>query len=424
VIWLADDIGRDQSSFTRLGEYAVVSTNSSAADVGSSLRFMMVASGYPPVANGGLERSCERFSRALARRGYSVTVLTLASPGLPRFARDDVGVVVARILRPLRFGPLWGVSYVIQTAFWLWRLRERWDMVLCHQCWIHSIAAAAVARRLGKVSASKIVAGDDLGDLARLRSMRGGKWLVKLALRTDAQFVLSTRIAREVRAAGAAGSRVFPYRNFVDTRAFPVGAAPRAGFLYVGRFVPEKNLALLVAAFERVHEAMPSARLRLVGAGPEEAALRARVARSPAASAIRIDPWTSDPAGAYRDALALVMSSDSEGLPNVLIEAMSCGTPVITTDASGARDILGDEGWPEPLPTGTFQKGRGGLLVNRGDISALSSAMLALLRNTDLVHTLSREARARVESAYEETACVDAFLRCTETLLASSRGSR
>jgi glycosyltransferase involved in cell wall biosynthesis len=393
VIWLADDIGREQSSLTRLGEYAVVSTNSSAADVGSSLRFMMVASGYPPVANGGLERSCERFSRALARRGYSVTVLTLASPGLPRFAKDDVGVVVARTLRPLRFGPLWGVSYVIQTAFWLWRLRERWDMVLCHQCWIHSIAAAAVARRLGKVSASKIVAG-------------------------------STRIAREVRAAGAAGSRVFPYRNFVDTRAFPVGAAPRAGFLYVGRFVPEKNLALLVAAFERVHEAMPSARLRLVGAGPEEAALRARVARSPAASAIRIDPWTSDPAGAYRDALALVMSSDSEGLPNVLIEAMSCGTPVITTDASGARDILGDEGWPEPLPSGTFQKGRGGLLVNRGDISALSSAMLALLRNPDLVHTLSREARARVESAYEETACVDAFLRCTETLLASSRGSR
>jgi hypothetical protein len=136
---------------------------------------MMVVSGYPPAANAGLERGCERLSRALARRGHSVTVLTGASPGLSLWATDDVGVVVARVLRPWPLGPLWGVSYVFQTALWLWRLRERWDIVLCHQCWIHSIAAAVVGRWLGKASVNLIVCGHHLSDVSRLRAMRGGK---------------------------------------------------------------------------------------------------------------------------------------------------------------------------------------------------------------------------------------------------------
>lgn len=396
--------------------------NSGVAE-GRLPRFMMVASGYPPARNAGLERGCQRLSQALARRGYSVTVLTLATPGLPLWGTDEFGVVVARVLRPLPFGALWGLSYVVETAFWLWRLRQRWDLVLCHQCWLHSIAAGCVARRLGKVSASLIVCGDDLGDLARLRAMLGGRWLVRLALRTDAQFALSTRILREVTAAGFGRSRVLPHRYFVDTSALTPGRGARSGFLYLGRFDPQKNLPLLVAAFERVHETAPHATLRLVGAGPEEMSLRARVARSPAAHAIRVDPWTSDPADAYRTALAVVMPSDAEGLANVLIEAMSCGTPIITTDTSGARDILGDEGWPEPLPPGTFQKGTGGLLINRGDVGALSRAMLAVLEEPGLVQALSRDARARAQSAYDETACVDAFLGHALALLASRRSA-
>jgi glycosyltransferase involved in cell wall biosynthesis len=388
-------------------------------------RVLLVTAGYPPAGTAGLERGCQRLGQALARRGLSVTVLTRSVSGLPRREVDETGVAVYRVLRPIALGPMWGASYATQTAYWLWRLRARWDVVFCQQLWLHSVAASVIARRLGKVSANLLAAADSYSDLDRLRRLRGGAWLVRVAVAADAQFALSRRSAAELRAAGVPSDRILTYRYFVDTDAFaPAGVPSPVEFLFMGRFDPQKNLGLLLDAFEHVHAAEPRARLRLVGRGRDESVVRDRAAGSAAGSHIRIDGWTDDPASAYRRARAVVTASDAEGLSNVLIEAMACGAPVITTDVSGARDALGDPGsWPEPLPPGTFVSGQGGLLVNRGDAGALAAAMLCLLRDDAARAALARQARARVIAHYAEAACVDEFVANLRTAL-RPRGGR
>jgi glycosyltransferase involved in cell wall biosynthesis len=384
-------------------------------------RVLLVTAGYPPAGTAGLERGCQRLAQALARRGLSVTVLTRAVSGLPRRERDETGVTVCRVLRPIALGRMWGASYAVQTASWLWRLRARWDLVFCQQLWLHSVAASVIARRLGKVSANLLVAADSYSDIDRLRRLRGGALLVRVALAADAHFALSRRSAAELRAAGVPPSRILPYRYFVDTDAFaPGGEASPVELLFMGRFDPQKNLSLLIDAFEQVAAAEPRARLRLVGRGPQESAVRARVAASPVGPRIAIESWTEDPASAYRRARAVVTASNAEGFSNVLIEAMACGAPVITTDVSGARDALDDAGqWPQPLPSGTYLAGQGGLLVNRGDAAGLTAAMLRVLRDDALRASLAQQARARVVSHYTEGVSVDAFVGNVRTLLSA-----
>jgi glycosyltransferase involved in cell wall biosynthesis len=387
-------------------------------------RFVMVTSGYPPGATAGLERGCERLARALAIRGFDVTVLTVAAPDLPAETCNDTGVSVLRVLKPWSLGPLFGLSYIVQTALWLWRLRHRWDFAFCQQLYLHSVSAAVVAKRLGKMSGSLLVAADAYSDITRLLAMRGGSQLLKLALSADGLFALSRRSRAELIAAGVEPSRIFSYRYFVDTKAFAPGIdAPSDEFVFMGRFDRQKNVPLLMDAFDRVRAVRPDARLRLIGRGPDEAQVRER-ARAVSDGAVTVEKWTDDPASAYRRAQAVVSASDAEGLSNVMIEAMACGAPFIATDVSGARDILGDDGsWPEPLPLGSVQRGIGGLLVNRGDADALARAMLDVLESDALRTSLGQEARRSAVAGYSEEISVNAFL-ANVSELASRRGGR
>ena len=372
-------------------------------------RFIMVTSGYPPGATAGLERGCERLARALASRGFDVTVLTVAASDLPAETCNDAGVSVLRVLKPWSLGPLFGLSYILQTALWLWRLRHRWDFAFCQQLYLHSVSAAVVAKRLGKMSGSLLVAADAYSDITRLLAMRGGSQLLKRALSADGLFALSRRSRAELIAAGVEPSRIFSYRYFVDTKVFtPSSEAPSDEFVFMGRFDRQKNVPLLMDAFDRVRAVRRDARLRLIGRGPDEAQVRERAR---ADGAVTVENWTDDPASAYRRARAVVSASDAEGLSNVMIEAMACGAPLIATDVSGARDILGDDGsWPEPLPLGSVQRGIGGLLVNRGDADALARAMLDVLESNALRASLGQEARSSAVAGYSEEITVRAFL--------------
>jgi glycosyltransferase involved in cell wall biosynthesis len=294
------------------------------------------------------------------------------------------------------------------------RLRRSWDFALCHQLYLHSAIAAIIARLTRRRSASLLVAAQTYSDIDRLLRLRGGRTLIRLALKTDVVFALSAKSRRELRDAGVPAERVLPYHYFVDPHTFaPSPLGEGAVLISIGRFDPQKNLPLLVRAFELVQREIPNARLRLIGHGPSENDLRRLVAASPARDAVSVESWTDDPAAAYRAARAVVMSSDAEGLSNVLLEAMASGRPVVTTDVSGAREALAlDEGLIKP---GETRIGRGGILVPLGDANALAGALVEILRNDQLAATLAADARARVVEAFSEEASVQQFLHGVAT---------
>lgn len=137
-------------------------------------------------------------------------------------------------------------------------------------------------------------------------------------------------------------------------------------FVAIGRMKPQKNFALLLRAFGRM--ATPADRLTILGDGPERAMLEGLVTTLGIANRVAMPGHVSDLAAWLVDADVFVMSSDYEGVPAVLIEAIAANLAVVATDCSvSMRDLVGG---------GAF-----GQLVPVGDEAALAAAMAEAPRN-------------------------------------------
>lgn len=151
----------------------------------------------------------------------------------------------------------------------------------------------------------------------------------------------------------------------------------------VGRLAKEKNYPLLLKAFSLARQKIPS-RLIVLGEGEEQEFLEGLVEEWEIEKDVSFVGFQKNPFKWMARASMLVLSSDLEGFANVIIEAMACGTPVISTRCpSGPDEIIDD--------------GIGGLLVECGDEKTLAGAMLRLLKNENLRRKLIRNARNKVE---------------------------
>jgi N-acetylgalactosamine-N,N'-diacetylbacillosaminyl-diphospho-undecaprenol 4-alpha-N-acetylgalactosaminyltransferase len=118
-------------------------------------------------------------------------------------------------------------------------------------------------------------------------------------------------------------------------------APPEAPFTFVcvARFDPQKNHAMLVAAFARVTQ--PNTRLVLVGQGPELERIKQLARDHGVADRVDFVGFQRKPVVFLAQAHCFVLASDFEGLGNVLLEALACSRPIISTDClSGPREIL------------------------------------------------------------------------------------
>ncbi|MFF0433372.1 glycosyltransferase [Streptomyces sp. NPDC004327] len=167
--------------------------------------------------------------------------------------------------------------------------------------------------------------------------------------------------------------------------ASPGGAEPDAGPLVVcvGRLCRQKGQDVLLDAWPAVLDAVPDARLVLVGDGPEAERLRAA-----AGAAVRFAGAVADTAPWYRAADVVVLPSRWEGMALAPLEAMASGRPVLVADVDGAR---------ESLPPGHEAL----CLVPPGDPAALAAALRRLLGRPGLRHSLGREAREHVLSRFD-----------------------
>lgn len=154
---------------------------------------------------------------------------------------------------------------------------------------------------------------------------------------------------------------------------------PGARIITVGRFKAVKNYSLLLRSFARGVR-QRDAQLMFVGGGPEEAALRGLALSLGVADRVIFAGFHLDPTPFYLTADLFVLSSNQEGFGNVIVEALSSGLPVVSTDCpTGPGEIL--------------EKGRYGTLVPVGDAQSLGAAMEAALVSAHDVELLRRRAR-------------------------------
>lgn len=158
---------------------------------------------------------------------------------------------------------------------------------------------------------------------------------------TEEYIANSHDVADYVAAAhGVSKNRVTVIRNGIDRSVFfPIENGDRDGparLGTVGRLIPEKGLDVLLTAMPRILERQPVL-LTVVGDGPERAVLERRARGLPVVFAgYKHEP--SEIASFLRSIDVFVMPSRWEGLPNAMLEALACGTPVVATDVSGIAE--------------------------------------------------------------------------------------
>ncbi|MEO5353570.1 MAG: glycosyltransferase [Magnetococcus sp. XQGC-1] len=181
----------------------------------------------------------------------------------------------------------------------------------------------------------------------------------------------------------------FHFATIREMAKQPAPGRPAGGYvLHVGRFTPQKRHDLLLAAWSRL--VTDRALLLLTAPHPD---LEAMIAAAGLGERVRVVGFQANPYPWMAGADLLVLCSDHEGMPNVLVESLLCGTPVLSTDVpSGPREILG-----ATLPQ---------CLVPHGDAPTLALAMERLLRTPPDPATvdLAPFAAATTLAAYERLA--------------------
>lgn len=189
--------------------------------------------------------------------------------------------------------------------------------------------------------------------------------------RADRVICQTPEMAADVVRAGVPAARTVVIPNPLDTAGVAERAAagnpyPPAGrhLVAAGRLVPVKGFDLLLDAFARVVKNRPEARLHLLGEGPERAALGNQAARLGIGAQVVFEGFRDNPYPYLRHADLVVLSSRYEGYPNVVLEALALGTPVVAFACPGGSAVVdGVNGWTVPA----------------GDVDALADRIAAAL---------------------------------------------
>lgn len=302
------------------------------------------------------------------------------------------------------------------AAWQLWRQRANYDVIYFLMQGLHLALGLPVARLLGKPVVMKISGSGIISDMRQTRLGRLElRWLQRWAVRV---MVLNEGMKEEAREAGFRDEQLLWMPNPVDTAEFaPVGEAGKRELrrelgvaedatvvLFVGRLAPEKELASLLGAFERVVGEYPKALLVMVGDGPLRGDLEER-ARGMGGQ-VR---WLGRQGGnevrrwlQAGDGFALV--SSREGFSCSLVEAMSVGLAPLVSDIPGNRQLVteGETGWMAPV----------------GDEEALAKGLRRLLGSAEERERVGRRGRLSVESLYS----VEKIVAIYEKLFAEALG--
>ncbi len=174
----------------------------------------------------------------------------------------------------------------------------------------------------------------------------------------------------------------------------------------VARFTKVKGHDLALEAFARVRQREPAARLVLAGHGPLEPQIRQRASVLGLGKAVRFLPPDTDVPTLFAAADAVLLSSRSESLPRVLVEAAACGRPAVATKVGGCGEVI--------------QDGLSGYVVPLADAETMAARLLALLQDPELRWSMGKAARGLALAHHSLPGMTRAFEELCSGLLAAA----
>jgi glycosyltransferase involved in cell wall biosynthesis len=318
---------------------------------------------------GGAEHQMRELLRGLDRERFAPLVYCLASA-----AGAESGTELESA--PLRIigASGWRRARGLAAAL-------RADAVQLVHSWLYIANTYAWAARWQGVRAPLITSARNC------KSQGWGHHLANvLAFRSSARIIVNSRqVADYIVERYAAPRRAIDVvYNGVDAKRFhPLdqnGGDPLT-VVTAGRLVSQKNPLLFVEAAARIRAALPEVRFVMLGDGPLRPAVEAQIERLDMKGAIELAGERRDVETVFARADLFWLTSSWEGLPNVVLEAMACGLPVIATDVGGTNEL--------------FEHGQEGFLARPGRIDDFVTYGTMLLRDAQTRLQMGEAARRR-----------------------------
>jgi glycosyltransferase involved in cell wall biosynthesis len=362
----------------------------------------MISYSFPPLYSGAGMQAL-RLGQTLTEKGIQVSALTARHQADLPIQENVDGVTIHRlpVLRDQRVRHL---SFFVAAAWHLLFHHQRCDIVHLHGAYRRAIPIVMAAQLTNLKTVVKMsMMGTD--DPSTTREWRFGGLLMKALKRTDAVVAITEELAESYLQAGLPPSQLVRIPNGVDTSRFqPVDSVGRRHLrkvlglpvdgpivLFVGIVHPRKGVDRLLTAWPLVQERYPEAKLVLVGPlhSPSDGATSDFVGDLHTLADqynIHLVGQREEVQRFYQTADVFVLPSRMEGLPNALLEAMTCGLPTIASPLPGVSEVI--------------EHNTNGLLVPPDDPEAISDAVLLLLENPDVAKRLGNAAHQTILKHY------------------------
>lgn len=338
---------------------------------------------------GGAERALVHLVTSLDRTEWDPVVFCLSEPGalVPELEAAHVPVVCLGANRGdgffRRLRCVWNLTRELRALSPRPRLMQTFLF--------HANLAGRIAGRLARLD--RIVSGIRVAE-------KGSRWHLWLDWLTnwlvDINVCVSQAVADFSRESGGLDSqklRVIPngvdYERFADAEPADLttlGIPHECQVIItVGRLDEQKGHRFVIEAMPAVLRQQSDARLLIVGKGPLQNELLHLSRQLGVANNIHFAGWRPDVPALMRASHCLVLASIWEGMPNVVLEAMAAGIPIVSTEVEGVKELL------EPNVSG--------LVVQVGSVNEISSGICRILANSELAKKLAKSSQ---QSAREE----------------------
>ncbi|MCQ8893263.1 MAG: glycosyltransferase family 4 protein [Methanolinea sp.] len=335
---------------------------------------------FPPKWLAGTELATYNLAKHLAKRGHEIHVITSHDKGLPNFDKEN-GFYVHRLAWPK-------IRIIGVLLFWLkifLKIRTIKPEIVQAQDLSMGIPSLMIKKVLGM---PYIVWGQGSDIYLPGRVIK----ITRSSILKNADAILALTEDMRKKMKEITSHEIFVVPNGIDPELFCIESQSIVKYnksniiLFVGRLYPIKGIHYLLMAFKEIHDIIKDAELVLVGDGQERERLEALSVQIGIQDYVRfIGKVPHTEVKKYmQQADIFVLPSLSEGLPNVILEAMACGLPIVASRVGGIPDVIED--------------GVNGYLVTPKRLDEIAEKIVILLQNDKLREKISRNNLIKIKS--------------------------
>jgi len=355
------------------------------------MKLLLLNNEFPPIGGGG--STVTKYAiRFLVQAGHEVTLITSRYKDLPHRETID-GATVIRIPAVRRYkdyASMWelvifGFSALVYTLFYT--TRHKVDFIQAYFA-VPAGGVALIVNILRDIPYGVYFGGSDIPNANPSRFKKVYPLLTPLLRtiwrRASFRTVCSQDLIRLAKESDAQSEFIY-VPNGVDTERFkPIqrSANPKVKLLFIGRLIPRKG-------FQRVIRALPEVKkitntpfeVEVVGTGTAQGELDKLSEQLGVSDLIKYVGSVPYDAleKSYQYADVFVLTSLSEGMPSVILEAMGCGLPVVASDVGGNNEIV--------------KEGENGFLISGDDTSGLATKLARLINEPSLRQQMGCKSR-------------------------------